>query len=115
MIIGSHVSMSAPGYLLGAMQETVGYHANACMIYTGAPQNTRRVPVEKLRLQEARDYMQAHGLSMDHVIVHAPYIINLANTVAVVTYEALRQLDFPGLAKDGGSAWRTQKEARIRR
>ena len=43
MIIGSHVSMSAPGYLLGAMQETVGYHANACMIYTGAPQNTRRV------------------------------------------------------------------------
>ena len=37
MIIGSHVSMSAPGYLLGAMQETVGYHANACMIYTGAP------------------------------------------------------------------------------
>ena len=51
MITGSHVSMSAPGYLLGAMQETVGYHANACMIYTGAPQNTRRVPVEKLRLQ----------------------------------------------------------------
>ena len=41
--------------------------------------------------------------------------LNLANTVAVVTYEALRQLDFPGLAKDGGSAWRTQKEAHIRR
>ena len=41
--------------------------------------------------------------------------LNLANTVAAVTYEALRQLDFPGLAKDGGSAWRTQKEARIRR
>ena len=79
--------MSAPGYLLGAMQETVGYHANACMIYTGAPQNTRRVPVEKLRLQEARDYMQAHGLSMDHVIVHAPYIINLANTLKPETFD----------------------------
>lgn len=87
MIIGSYVSMSAPGYLLGAMQETVGYHANACMIYTGAPQNTRRVPVEKLRLQEARDYMQAHGLSMDHVIVHAPYIINLANTLKPETFD----------------------------
>ena len=87
MIIGSHVSMSAPGYLLGGMQETVGYHANACMIYTGAPQNTRRVPVEKLRLQEARDYMQAHGLSMDHVIVHAPYIINLANTLKPETFD----------------------------
>ena len=87
MITGSHVSMSAPGYLLGAMQETVGYHANACMIYTGAPQNTRRVPVEKLRLQEARDYMQTHGLSMDHVIVHAPYIINLANTIKPETFD----------------------------
>lgn len=87
MIIGSHVSMSAPGYLLGAMQETVGYHANACMIYTGAPQNTRRVPVEKLRLQEARDYMRTHGLSMDHVIVHAPYIINLANTIKPETFD----------------------------
>ena len=69
------------------MQETVGYHANACMIYTGAPQNTRRVPVEKLRLQEASDYMQTHGLSMDHVIVHAPYIINLANTIKPETFD----------------------------
>ena len=41
--------------------------------------------------------------------------LNLANTVAVVTYEALRQMDFPGLAKDGGSAWQTQKAAHIRR
>ena len=41
--------------------------------------------------------------------------LNLANTVAAVTYEALRQLDFPGLAKDGGSAWQTQKAAHIRR
>ena len=41
--------------------------------------------------------------------------LNLANTVAAVTYEALRQLDFPGLAKDGGSAWRAQKEGQFRR
>ena len=41
--------------------------------------------------------------------------LNLANTVAVVTYEALCQMDFPGLAKDGGSAWQTQKAAHIRR
>ena len=41
--------------------------------------------------------------------------LNLANTVAAVTYEALRQLDFPGLAKDGGQAWASQKAAHIRR
>ena len=86
MIIGSHVSMSAPGYLLHAMEETRSYDANACMIYTGAPQNTRRVPVAKLCIDEARTYMEAHQLTMDHVIVHAPYIINLANTIKPDTF-----------------------------
>ena len=41
--------------------------------------------------------------------------LNLANTVAAVTYEALRQLDFPGQAGDGGRAWESQKAAHIRR
>ena len=27
--------------------------------------------------------------------------LNLANSVAIVTYEALRQLDFPGLSREG--------------
>lgn len=41
--------------------------------------------------------------------------LNLANTVAAVTYEALRQLDFPGLSQDGASAWEEQKASLIRR
>ena len=41
--------------------------------------------------------------------------LNLANTVAVVTYEALRQLDFPGLTADGAAAWREQKASARRR
>lgn len=41
--------------------------------------------------------------------------LNLANTVAAVTYEALRQLDFPGLARDGQTAWEEQKTHQIRR
>ena len=87
MIIGSHVSLSAPNYLLGALQETVGYGANACMIYTGAPQNTRRIAVEKMKVEEAHLYAQQHGISMKHVIVHAPYIINLGNTVKPEPFE----------------------------
>lgn len=87
MIIGSHVSLSAPNYLLGALQETVGYGANACMIYTGAPQNTRRIAVEKMKVEEAHLYAQQHGISMKHVIVHAPYIINLGNTLKPETFE----------------------------
>lgn len=49
------------------------------MVYTGAPQNTIRKPVDELRIDEAVNYMKEHNLSFDHVIVHAPYIINLAN------------------------------------
>ena len=41
--------------------------------------------------------------------------LNLANTVATVTYEALRQQDFPGLAADGPAAWARQKSGQIRR
>lgn len=41
--------------------------------------------------------------------------LNLANTAAVMTYEVLRHLDFPGLTWDGPAAWRTQKATAKRR
>ncbi|MGL5540882.1 MAG: deoxyribonuclease IV, partial [Erysipelotrichaceae bacterium] len=87
MIIGSHVSMSAPDYLVGAVKETLSYGANAMMIYTGAPQNTVRKNIEALQAEQAFALLNEHGLSIDHVVVHAPYIINLANTVKSETFE----------------------------
>ena len=87
MIIGSHVSMSAPDYLLGAVKEAVSYDANALMIYTGPPQNTRRKPISEMKVKEAHELMQRHGISKQSMIVHAPYIINLANCLKPETYE----------------------------
>ncbi|MBP3853805.1 MAG: deoxyribonuclease IV [Erysipelotrichaceae bacterium] len=81
MFLGSHVSMKAPHYLLGAIQEAESYRANACMIYTGAPGNSRRIPVEQLKIEEGHRYMKDIGFDSKRVIVHAPYIINLANVV----------------------------------
>ncbi|WP_305767391.1 deoxyribonuclease IV [Candidatus Epulonipiscium viviparus] len=72
--IGSHVSMS--NGLIGAAEEAWSYGANTFMIYTGAPQNTRRSPIEKLKIKEGQEFMKAHGIS--DIVVHAPYIINLA-------------------------------------
>ena len=57
------------------------------MFYTGAPQNTARKPVEQLRIEEAKALMQENGINIDDVVVHAPYIINLANTVKPETFE----------------------------
>lgn len=78
LIIGSHVSMKGKEMLLGAAQEAAGYHANTFMIYTGAPQNTRRKPIEELNIEAGTEFINEHH--MQKIVVHAPYIINLGNT-----------------------------------
>jgi len=74
--IGSHVSFSDKG-LLNAAKEAISYGSSSFMIYTGAPQNTRRKPVEDLYIAEGRDVMAQNGI--DEIVVHAPYIINLGS------------------------------------
>lgn len=81
LYIGSHVSLKAPDYFLGSIKEALSYDANACMIYTGPPSNTRRVDISKMKVEEAKALMKEHDFNMDRVIVHAPYIINLANSL----------------------------------
>ena len=83
--IGSHVGMSGKEMFLGSAKEAASYGANALMVYTGAPQNTRRKEISQLRLEEGFAYMKQHGI--EDVIIHAPYIINLGNSVNPDTYE----------------------------
>jgi len=87
MKIGSHVSMSDPDFVLGSVKEALSYGANAFMLYSGAPQNTKRQPMSKLKVQEAHALMQENNIPLENMIVHAPYIINLANTIKPETYE----------------------------
>ncbi len=75
MLIGSHVSMGKG--LEGAVKEAISYNANTFMIYTGAPQNTKRSPIEKMKVEEGHLLMKEHGI--EEFVVHAPYIINLAS------------------------------------
>ncbi len=82
--IGSHVSMSGKEMLLASAKEAVSYGANTFMVYTGAPQNTRRKEISELRIDDAWNYMREHDL--EEFVVHAPYIINLANTINAETY-----------------------------
>ncbi|MCI6715264.1 MAG: deoxyribonuclease IV [Lachnospiraceae bacterium] len=82
--IGSHVGMSGKEMMLGSAKEAVSYNANTFMLYTGAPQNTKRKAISELNIKKAWEYMQAHGI--EEFVVHAPYIINLANSVNEDTY-----------------------------
>lgn len=87
MKLGCHVSMSAPDYVLGSVKEALQYGANAFMLYTGAPQNTRRKDMSELKIDEALQLMKENGIEESSMIVHAPYIINLANCVRKETFE----------------------------
>ena len=84
-ILGSHVGMSGKEMMLGSAKEAVSYEADTFMLYTGAPQNTKRKDIGELNIAPAWEYMHSHGIS--DFVVHAPYIINLANTVNPTTYE----------------------------
>ena len=87
MKIGSHISLSSPDYLLGAVKEALSYNANALMIYTGAPQNTIRKPIKSFKIDEAIKLMKENDIDIKSLIVHAPYIINLANKIKPETRE----------------------------
>ncbi len=85
LILGSHVKMSGKDMLLSSVKEALSYGANTFMVYTGAPQNTRRKEISELNIPAARACMDEH--QMFNFIVHAPYIINLANTIKPETYK----------------------------
>ena len=79
LIIGSHVSFKNDTQLLGSVKEAISYNANTFMIYTGAPQNTMRKSIDENLTKEAKKLMADNNIDISNVIVHAPYIVNLAN------------------------------------
>ena len=98
LIIGSHVGLGGKDMLLGSVKEALSYGANTFMFYTGAPQNTLRRPIYEFKVEEAKKLMIENGIDINNLIVHAPYIVNLANpdlekgnfAVRFLTQEILR-------------------------
>ncbi len=79
LIIGSHVSFNNKEQLLGSVKEALSYNANTFMIYTGSTQSTSRSELRDECTYEAYKLMLENNIDSNNVIVHAPYIINLAN------------------------------------
>ena len=79
LIIGSHVGYKKDSGLVGSVKEALSYKANTFMFYTGAPQNTVRSSIDLNNVKEAYKLMEENNINKNNVIVHAPYIINLAN------------------------------------
>lgn len=82
--LGSHVGMAGKDMFLASVKEAESYGANVLMLYTGAPQNTRRKEIKDLNIEKGWEYAAQAGIN--EIVVHAPYIINLANTVKSETF-----------------------------
>ena len=83
--LGCHVGRAEKEMFLASAKKAASYGANVFMLYTGAPQNTRRKDISELNIEAGWEYARQHGI--EEIVVHAPYIINLANTVKPETYE----------------------------
>ena len=82
--LGSHVGMAGKDMFLASVKEAESYGANVLMLYTGAPQNTRRKEIKDLNIEKG--WEDAAQAGINEIVVHAPYIINLANTVKPETF-----------------------------
>jgi len=76
MKIGANVSIAGTG-LLAAIEETISYNANAFMIYTRSNRGGKARAITEFHIEEAKELMSKHGISLEHGVVHAPYTINL--------------------------------------
>lgn len=79
MIIGSHVGFTKDKQLVGSIEEALSYGSTTFMFYTGAPQNTSRLPINKELTLKAHELLKHNNIDLNNIIVHAPYIINPAN------------------------------------
>ncbi len=57
------------------------------MFYTGAPQNTSRYDIDDELTLSALQLMKENSISLDKIIVHAPYIVNLSNNNDLDKYQ----------------------------
>ena len=122
LIIGSHVSYKNSTGMLGSVREALSYGSNAFMFYTGAPQNTSRGEINDSLTLEAYKVMKENNINLENVIVHAPYIVNLANfnnfdfsvSFLINEVERCNMLGVKYLVLHPGSAVNTSREDAIK-
>ncbi len=80
--------MKSPDFYLGTCQTALRYGETAFMFYTGAPQSSKRAPLDSLKIEEGRAFLKEHHFDEKAIVVHAPYILNLGNNSNPESYQA---------------------------
>ena len=124
MIIGSHVSFNGKEQLLGSVKEAISYNANTFMFYTGSTQSTQRSSINDELTYEGIKLMLENNINPKNVIIHAPYIVNLANRLdeekskfyinyLIEELKRVKQLNFDKIVLHPGSAVKITREEGI--
>ena len=97
--IGSHVGMSGKDMFLGSVREAITYGSNTFMIYTGAPQNTKRKKIEELNIEAGLQLMREHGIEefIVHAWAHEGYFNQAASPVVYIDQQGTTHFDGQGL------------------
>lgn len=87
LYIGSHTSFVKDKQLLGVVEESLSYGSNAFMFYTGSNRSTLRFPIDYDLRDKAHKLMKENNIDKNNCVVHAPFIINLANDSDIEKYQ----------------------------
>lgn len=80
-IIGSFISLNAKNdYLIGATKNAIKNGGNSFMFFNGSPQNTKKLRIEKEEIAKFHQLWKEQNYDSKNIIIHAPYIINIANS-----------------------------------
>src|ERR1700735_3704099 len=80
LLIGRHISLIKPGYLLDAARKAVfDYGSNSFMIYLGSPQSSFREDINNLKIEDFKQFIFDNSVNIRNVIVHGSYLVNFGN------------------------------------
>lgn len=92
ILLGCHVGFKAKNYLEDSVKEILSYDGNCFMVFTGPPQNFFRKSIDLTIVKKAHELMKQNNIDLKNIVVHAPYLINLASPKKETREIGLKQL-----------------------
>ncbi len=82
-------------YLKGTINNAINYDCDTFMFFTGSPTRFARKNTNEINIPYFRQMIKTHNFDLDKIVVHGPYIINLANALneqtRISSLETVRQ------------------------
>jgi deoxyribonuclease-4 len=78
VLLGSYVSLKKLN-LIESLETMKSYNATSLMFYIGPPTSSNREDINNFKKDETYKYLKNNNITSNQIVVHAPYIVNLAS------------------------------------